>query len=107
MRLALAALAALATAAGAGVTLTPAEQAAARTITADELRGHIRFLSSDLLEGRGPATRGDRLAQDYIAAQFEAAGLEPGAPGGSWLQPFDIVGVTSHNPETATVKKGA
>jgi Zn-dependent M28 family amino/carboxypeptidase len=88
------------------VMLTAPERAAARTINADLLRGHIRFLSSDLLGGRGPATPGDRLAQQYIAAQMEAAGLQPGAPGGGWLQPLDIVGITSHNPEVATVSKG-
>jgi Zn-dependent M28 family amino/carboxypeptidase len=89
------------------VMLTAPERAAARTIDADVLRGHIRFLSSDLLGGRGPASTGDRLAQEYIAAQMEALGLQPGAPGGGWLQPLDIVGVTSHNPEVATISKGS
>ena len=28
--------------------------------------GHVRFLSSDLLEGRGPGSRGDSLAQAYV-----------------------------------------
>jgi len=107
MRLAAAALLAMAaTPAVAPVMLTAPERAAARTINADLLRGHIRFLSSDLLGGRGPATPGDRLAQQYIAAQMEAAGLQPGAPGGGWLQPLDIVGITSHNPDVATVSKG-
>jgi len=107
MRLAAAALLAMAaTPAVAPVMLTARERAAARTINADLLRGHIRFLSSDLLGGRGPATTGDRLAQQYIAAQMEAAGLQPGAPGGGWLQPLDIVGITSHNPDVATVSKG-
>ncbi len=107
MRLAAAALLAMAaTPAVAPVMLTAPERAAARTINADLLRGHIRFLSSDLLGGRGPATTGDRLAQQYIAAQMEAAGLQPGAPGGGWLQPLDIVGITSHNPDVATVSKG-
>ena len=32
-------------------------------ITEAALRGHIRFLASDLLEGRGPGSRGDELAQ--------------------------------------------
>ena len=67
-------------------------------VTAERLRGHIRFLSSDLLEGRGPASRGDQLAEQYIAAQMEAMGLQPGAPDGTYFQPFDIVGVTSQNP---------
>jgi hypothetical protein len=107
MRLAVAALLAMAATPAVGpVMLTAPERAAARTINADLLRGHIRFLSSDLLGGRGPATTGDRLAQQYIAAQMEAAGLQPGAPGGGWLQPLDIVGVTSHNPDVATVTRG-
>ena len=107
MRIALAALAlAASTPAVSPVMLTPSERAAAKGITADELRGHIRFLSSDLLGGRGPATPGDRLAQQYIASQMEAIGLEPGAPGGGWRQPLDIVGITSHNPEVVSVSKG-
>jgi len=50
---------------------------------ADHARGAPRshpFLASDLLEGRGPATRGDRLAEAYIQSQMEALGLKPGAP---------------------------
>ena len=76
-------------------------------ITAERLRGHVRFLSSDMLEGRGPASRGDTLAQQYIAAQMEVAGLEPGAPDGTFFQPFDIVGVDTHGPETLAVTRGA
>jgi Zn-dependent M28 family amino/carboxypeptidase len=68
---------------------------AAQTIAAPALRAHTRFLASDLLEGRLPGTRGDRLAQAYVAAQLEALGLEPGAPGGGWLQEVPLVGVTS------------
>jgi Zn-dependent M28 family amino/carboxypeptidase len=88
------------------VTLTPAEKAAAARITPELLRSHVRFLSDDLLEGRGPATRGDQLTQRYIATQMEALGLQPGASDGTWYQPFDIVGVTSHSPETLTARKG-
>jgi Zn-dependent M28 family amino/carboxypeptidase len=62
-------------------------------ITAAEIDGDLRFLSSDLLEGRAPATRGGRLATEYIASQLRAAGIEPGA-NGSYFQhvPIDIVG---------------
>jgi hypothetical protein len=50
MRLAAAALLVVAAApAVSPVMLTAPERAAARTINADVLRGHIRFLSSDLL----------------------------------------------------------
>jgi Zn-dependent M28 family amino/carboxypeptidase len=87
--------------------VTPAEKKAAAAIRADGIRGDVRFLASDLLEGRGPATRGDQLAQAYIAARMEAIGLEPAAPGGGWVQPFDIVGIRSRNPDTIRLRRGA
>lgn len=55
-------------------------------IPADGLRAHMRFLASDLLEGRHSGTRGYDLAAAYVAARFEAAGLEPGS-GASYYQP--------------------
>ena len=91
----------------AAATTPPAPPAPSSRITADGLRGHVRFLSSDLLEGRGPGSRGDALTQEYIAAQMERAGLEPGAPDGTYFQPFDIVGVTTHAPATVAVTRGA
>ncbi|HJU90656.1 MAG TPA: M28 family peptidase [Gemmatimonadaceae bacterium] len=70
--------------------------AAPARITAKEIDAHLRFLSSDLLEGRAPATRGGRLAAEYIAAQLRAYGVEPGV-NGSYFQkvPIDIVGADS------------
>jgi hypothetical protein len=68
---------------------------AAARITQDILRAHTRFLASDLLEGRGPATRGDHLAEAYIQSQMEVMGVEPGAPGGRWIQSVPLVGITS------------
>ena len=50
-------------------------------ITAAEIDAHLRFLASDLLEGRAPGTRGGRLAAEYIASQLPAYGLEPGVNG--------------------------
>jgi Zn-dependent M28 family amino/carboxypeptidase len=74
--------------------VTPALAAAQQRprITTSEIDGHLRFLSSDLLEGRAPATRGGRLAAEYIASQLRAAGVEPGVSG-SWFQsvPVDVV----------------
>ena len=69
-------------------------------ITAAEIDGHLRFLSSDLLEGRAPATRGGRLAAEYIASQLRAAGVEPGV-NGSYFQPVPIDVVTA---DPATIK---
>lgn len=81
--------------------------AAESAITEQALRGHIRFLADDLLEGRGPGSRGDELAQHYIAAQFEALGLKPAAPGGGWYQRVPLVGVTTHVPATLKFQHGA
>ncbi|MFN2387887.1 MAG: M28 family peptidase [Thermoanaerobaculia bacterium] len=80
-----------------------AESAAASAITDDLIRAHVRFLASDLLEGRGPATRGDRLAQEYVATQLEGMGYEPAAPGGGWFQKVELVGITGQIPERLTV----
>lgn len=71
-------------------------------ITPATLRAHVRFLSSDALEGRGPGTPGDRLAQQYIATQLESYGVEPAAPNGSWFQPVELVGITG-SPATVAV----
>jgi Zn-dependent M28 family amino/carboxypeptidase len=76
-------------------------------INADALKAHVGFLADDALEGRGPATRGDTLAQRYIAAQFQAMGLTPVPGMSAWYQPFDIVGISGH-PDTLTANvKGA
>lgn len=57
------------------------------------MEAHLRFLSSDLLEGRAPATRGGRLAAEYIAAMYRTLGLEPGAGDSSYFQPVALVGM--------------
>ena len=51
-----------------GIRPSDAHVAAAElAITEPALRGHIRFLADDLLEGRGPGSRGDELAQRYMS----------------------------------------
>ena len=69
----------LAAAAVAGVSMAqpaapvpPAVEQAGRTyITRNSLEAAIRFLGSDALEGRGPATRGDQLARLYLATELD------------------------------------
>ena len=58
-------------------------------VTPREIDAHLRFLSSDLLEGRAPATRGGRIAAEYIASQLRLFGVEPGV-NGSYFQEFPI-----------------
>ena len=55
------------------------------TITEAKLREHLEFLASDELAGRMTGTPGYDEAADYVAAQFEALGLEP-AGDDDWYQ---------------------
>ena len=57
--------------------ITPDQDATLKRISANSLRGHLSFLASDLLEGRGTPSRGQDLAAEYLAAQYRRAGLEP------------------------------
>jgi hypothetical protein len=79
---------------------------AAKRINVDSLKAHIRFLSDDLLEGRGPGTRGDELAQQYVVAKFESLGLQPAALGDGFLQPFPLIGVHTNDPENIIFRSG-
>jgi Zn-dependent M28 family amino/carboxypeptidase len=83
---------ALATIVVASTALAQTEGAPSR-ITAQEIDGHLRFLSSDLLEGRAPATRGGQLAEQYIASELMAFGVKPGVGDTSYFQrvPIDVV----------------
>src|SRR6516165_7442689 len=76
------------------------EQAARSTITRATLEAPIRFLSSDLLEGRGPASRGDQLARLYLQTRLEGMGYQPAFANGAWQQPFDIVGIKGQFPKS-------
>src|SRR5215467_13276819 len=60
-------------AAGVPAVVVPAMKA----ISGERIREHIRFLSHDLLEGRGTGARGGDIAGQYIATQFALMGLEP------------------------------
>jgi len=74
---------------------------AVSAVSAEMLRADIAYLSSDDLGGRGPATEGDRLTQEYLAQQMEAVGLQPGF-GDVWTQSFDIVGIHAEVPKQWT-----
>ncbi|HEY0407153.1 MAG TPA: M28 family peptidase [Pyrinomonadaceae bacterium] len=80
--------------------------AAPSVINENALRAHIKFLSDDMLEGRGPGTRGGELAAKYIAAQFEALGLKGAGAKGSYFQPVSLVGVKANPDMTLTIAKG-
>jgi len=83
-----------------------AVEAATREISEALMRSIIVEISDDKYEGRGPGSRGDVAARDYLAQRMQEIGLLPGAADGSWQQPFDLVGVTTKQPEQWTFSHG-
>jgi len=84
---------------GASAHLSPGAIAAMQKIDPERIRAHVKFLASDLLEGRGTGQRGGDLAAAYIANQFELYGLKPAGDNGTYMQKVPMVGVTTL-PET-------
>ncbi|MGP8032651.1 MAG: M28 family peptidase [Steroidobacteraceae bacterium] len=76
------------------------EQAARSYVTRAALEAPIRYLSSDLLEGRGPGTRADQLSRLYLQTRLEGMGFSGAFANGEWQQPFDIVGLRTQLPRT-------
>ena len=69
--------------------------APAAAIDAEKIRAHVKFLSSDLLEGRGMGQRGSDIAAEYIATQFALYGLKPAGDQGTYFQEVPMVSVTT------------
>jgi hypothetical protein len=51
-------------------------------ITANDLKGDVSFLASDLLQGRATPSPGLDIAAEFIASKFRAAGLDPAGDDG-------------------------
>jgi Zn-dependent M28 family amino/carboxypeptidase len=94
------------------VTPVPKPSSAAykamETVSADRIRAHVRFLSHDLLEGRGTGQRGGDIAAEYIATQFALYGLKPTGDNGTYMQKVPMVGITPGSDTRFTLApKGA
>src|SRR5437870_11987720 len=79
--------------------LPPAATSALGKIDPEHIRAHVRFLSHDLLEGRGTGQRGGDIAAEYIATQFWLYGLKAAGDNGTFFQKVPMVGIT---PDPAT-----
>jgi Zn-dependent M28 family amino/carboxypeptidase len=77
------------------VRLPGAAFVALETITPEHIRWHVRYLSHDLLEGRGTGQRGGEIAAEYIATQFAEYGLKPAGDHGTYMQQVPLVGITT------------
>jgi hypothetical protein len=68
-----------------GASAAPkADPRAARS--AEYMKAHMTFLSSDLLEGRDAGSRGFDIAAEYVASQFRQLGLTPAGDSGTYFQ---------------------
>ena len=80
--------------------LSPVAIAAFQKVDPERIRAHVRFLSDDLLEGRGTGQRGGDIAAEYIATQFALYGLKPAGDNGTYMQKVPMVGITSQPATT-------
>jgi aminopeptidase YwaD len=68
-----------------------AQQTAAWTVKPEWVRAHEEFLASDVMHGRGSATRDEEITATYVASEFMGYGLKP-APGMSgYIQSAEVV----------------
>jgi Zn-dependent M28 family amino/carboxypeptidase len=81
-------------------SLPPAARRAAASIDPEKIRAHVRFLALDLLEGRGPGTRGDQLGAEYIATQFALEGLQPAGDNHTFFQKVPLYAVHTLEDKT-------
>ncbi|HEV3385511.1 MAG TPA: M28 family peptidase, partial [Gemmata sp.] len=75
-------------------------------ISAARIKSDVAYLSSDRLEGRGPGTRGEELATEFIAGEFKKVGLKPVGENGTFFQPVPLMRVFTNPKSTLKVVKG-
>lgn len=83
-----------------------AADAAMATIHAEAIRADMRFLSDDLLEGRGTGSRGYEIAAKFMATQFESLGLKPAGDNGTYFQSVPLRSMkTNENSSSIIVSR--
>jgi Zn-dependent M28 family amino/carboxypeptidase len=68
---------------------------------------HIETLASDSMEGRNTGSEGHRRAAQFVAGEFERAGLKPAGTSG-YIQPvkFNVAQIEEERSSLAIVKNG-
>ncbi len=75
----------------------------AAQITEASILGHLEFLASDALQGRGSGTRDEHIAATYIGAQFRRWGLEPMGDDNGFVQTIEVIRESAAAPPIVTV----
>jgi Zn-dependent M28 family amino/carboxypeptidase len=71
----------------------PSSAVAVPVASGANISAHVKYLSSDALEGRGMGQPGGDLAADYIGKQFASYGLRPAGDNGTFFQSVSMVAV--------------
>jgi Zn-dependent M28 family amino/carboxypeptidase len=73
-----------------------------------QMKAHVLFLASDAMRGREAASPEYRIAAEYVAAQFYAAGLVPAGQDGGYLQTVPLVAYrAADHGDIVLTRKGA
>src|SRR5205085_9264234 len=77
-------------------------------IQAERLAAHVKEVSSDAYEGRGPGTRAETKVVDYLSKQLAATGVQPGGDpdgrgGRRWTQAVTLLKSEAGGPITASI----
>jgi len=73
--------------------LTWAAKAHTAKVDPEKIRAHVKYLSSEELEGRGTGQKGGDMAAAYIANEFKSYGLSPAGENATYFQNVPMVGV--------------
>ncbi len=64
---------------------------AAAQIDPAQLSADDKILASPAFEGRAPGTPGEEKTVAWLTERLRGIGLQPGGPGGAWVQPVPLV----------------
>jgi Zn-dependent M28 family amino/carboxypeptidase len=84
--------------------LTPNAAAQAEApIDPAALRATVQTLTDDWFQGRAPGTPGEQRTVGYLIGRLQALGLEPGGPGGRWVQDVPLLHTRLGQPQQLVI----
>lgn len=73
------------------------KQMVEETVAKSEIKGHIYFLTDDLLKGRATGTPENKIAASYLANVLRGYGVKPNPKTGTYYQPFELNKISAPN----------
>ncbi len=82
-----------------GLVATGAPATSQEPLSAERIVDTVKVLTDDWFQGRAPGTLGEERTVGYLIGRFQALGLEPGGPGGKWVQPVPLLHTRLGTPQ--------